>query len=95
MTKPTLAKLNFKAAWLKKLRTGEEDSIWRAGAEIIDSEMKSARKLLAKAGMPYTVRGQTRHRSTMLSLTNPGIMAYSPCATSATLCFSCCTKVAI
>ena len=62
MTKPiaTKPKPNPKTAWLKELHTGQEHSIWRISGEIIDDVMKDARKLLDKAGLPYTARDVLR-----------------------------------
>ena len=52
--------LTAKAAWLKELRYGEEHSIWRIGAEIIDDELRDARKLLDASGLPYAARDVLR-----------------------------------
>lgn len=55
-----MTKSTARAAWLKELRTGGEHSAWRAGAEIIDDELKAARKSLDGAGLSYTARDLVR-----------------------------------
>lgn len=67
MTKP----LTAKAAWLKELRTGEEGSAWRTGAEIIDGEMTTARKLLDAAKLPYTARDLVRLAEVLFKCAGP------------------------
>lgn len=60
MPKPITTKPNPKSAWTKALHSGEEGSVWRISGEIIDREMKSARKLLDDAALPFTARDLVR-----------------------------------
>ena len=68
-----MTKSNLKAAWLKELHEGEANSIWRNGAEIVDEEMQSARKLLDKAKMPFTMRDLVRLTKVLFKSPGPAI----------------------
>lgn len=71
MTKSiTTAKPKPSAAWTKQLHTGEEGSAWRVGAEIIDREMKSARKVLDAAKLPYVARDLVRLTEVLFDTVN-------------------------
>lgn len=73
MTKPLALKHNPKAAWLKQLRSGEDGSVWRIAGEAVDHEMRSARKVLDKAAMPYAARDLVRLTDVLLkTATLPG-----------------------